>query len=228
VRVFRRRSADASGSPGQQPAAAPAAGPPAPGGGAANGVTSGTANGTASAAAGGADRAGVTAGKGRPTPKRSEAERRRRQPYSAPADRKAALQQTRSRDRDARSRKYAAMRRGEEWALAPKDKGPVRALARDYVDSRRRISEYYMYGLGVLVVLLFIPATRLFIDYLVLGVVLVMLAEGTLLGRQVLKLATERFPGERTRGVRLYAALRAMQIRKLRMPAPRVNPGDIV
>ena len=60
--------------------------------------------------------------------------------------------------------------------------GPVRALARDYVDSRRRISEYYMYGLGVLVVLLFLPATRLIVDYLVLGVVLIMLAEGTFLG----------------------------------------------
>jgi hypothetical protein len=120
------------------------------------------------------------------------------------------------------------MRKGEDWALAPKDKGPVRALARDLVDSRRRISEFYMYGLGALVVLLFIPATRLIVDYLVLGVVLIMLGEGTLLGRQVLKIAAQRYPGERTRGVRLYAGLRAMQIRKLRMPAPRVKPGDTV
>ncbi len=219
MRVFRRRSADAAGSPAAKPAS-----PGQDGGAAVGAAVDGTANGSAS----GPDRASVTAGKGRPTPKRSEAERRRRQPYSAPADRKAALAQTRGRDREARNRKYAAMRRGEEWALAPKDRGPVRALARDYVDSRRRISEYYMYGLGALVILLFIPATRLIVDYLVLGVVLIMLAEGTFLGRQVLKLAAERFPGERTRGVRLYAALRAMQIRKLRVPAPRVQPGDTV
>jgi Protein of unknown function (DUF3043) len=219
VRVFRRRSADAAGSPAPKP------GPPGQNGG---GPAGAAANGTANGTGGEPDRASVTAGKGRPTPKRSEAERRRRQPFSAPADRKAAVAQTRGRDREARNRKYAAMRRGEEWALAAKDRGPVRALARDYVDSRRRISEYYMYGLGVLVVLLFIPATRLIVDYLVLGVVLIMLAEGTFLGRQVLKLAAERFPGERTRGVRVYAALRAMQIRKLRMPAPRVQPGDTV
>jgi hypothetical protein len=223
VRVFRRRSADASGSPGQGPAAAPPSGSP----GQADGVQVG-AGGGANGTAGGADRARVTAGKGRPTPKRSEAERRRRQPYSAPADRKAAVAQTRGRDREARNRKYAAMRRGEEWALAPKDRGPVRALARDYVDSKRRVSEFYMYGLGVLVILLFLPATRLIVDYLVLGVVLVMLGEGILLGRQILRLAAERYPGERTRGVRMYAALRAMQIRKLRMPAPRVKPGDKV
>jgi len=228
VRVFRRRSADPAGSPGPGPAAAPNSESPAQADGAGVGTGNGTGNGPGIGTASGADRASVTAAKGRPTPKRSEAQRRRRQPYSAPADRKAAVQQTRTRDREARGRKYAAMRRGEEWALAPKDRGPVRALARDYVDSRRRISEYYMYGLGVLVVLLFIPATRLIVDYLVLGVVLVMLGEGTFLGRQVLKLAAERFPAERTRGVRVYAALRAMQIRKLRMPAPRVKPGDTI
>ena len=47
------------------------------------------------------------------------------------------------------------MRRGEEWAMPPRDRGPVKALARDYVDSKRRVSEYYMYGLLVLLVLLF-------------------------------------------------------------------------
>jgi hypothetical protein len=223
VRVFRRRSADAAGTSGQDPAAGPHPDSAARAGTVRVGTSNGTSNGTAGGAA---DRASVTAGKGRPTPKRSESERRRRHPVSAPADRKAASRQTRGRDKEERGRKYAAMRRGEEWALAAKDRGPVRALARDYVDSRRRISEYYMYGLGVLVVLLFLPATRLIVDYLVLGVVLIMLAEGTFLGRQIRKLAAERYPGEPTRGVKLYAGLRAMQIRKLRMPAPRVKPGD--
>jgi hypothetical protein len=213
VRVFPRRSADKSGSTGQELAAAPSPGDPGEAGG-------------VQVDAGGADRASVTAGKGRPTPKRSEAERRHRQPFSAPTDRKAATQQTRNRDKESRAKKYAAMRRGEEWALAVKDRGPVRALARDFVDSRRRLSEFYMYGLGVLVVLLFVPATRLFVDYVVLVIVLIMIGEGLYLGRQVLRLAAQRFPGERTRGVRLYAMLRAMQIRRLRMPAPRVKPGD--
>ena len=71
----------------------------------------------------------VTAGKGRPTPKRSEAERARR--YTAPGDRKEAMRQARGRDRQARGRKAEAMRRGEEWALPAKDRGPVRAQARD-------------------------------------------------------------------------------------------------
>lgn len=170
----------------------------------------------------------VTAAKGRPTPKRSEAEKRRRQPYSAPADRKAAVAQSRSQGRADRTKRYEAMRRGENWALPAKDRGPVRALARDVVDSRRRVSEFYMYIVGALVVLLFIPSLRLIVDYVVLAVIFVMLIEAGLLGRQVRKLAAQRFPGERTKGLTVYSALRAMQIRALRTPKPRVKPGDKV
>lgn len=170
----------------------------------------------------------VTAAKGRPTPKRSEAEKRRRQPYSAPADRKAAVAQSRSQGRADRTKRYEAMRRGENWALPAKDRGPVRALARDVVDSRRRVSEFYMYIVGALVVLLFIPSLRTIVDYVVLAVIFVMLIEAGFLGRQVRKLAAQRFPGERTKGLTVYSALRAMQIRALRTPKPRVKVGDKV
>ncbi len=175
-------------------------------------------------------RPGTTAGKGRPTPKRSEVERRRRQPYTAPADRKAAATQNRGQDRSARQRRMAAMRNGEEWALPPKDKGPVRALARDIVDSRRGISEYYLYGVFIMVAVLFLPALRgtLVVDYIVLTILAVILGEGWYVGRKVLRLAQQRYPGESTRGVRLYAAMRGTQIRRMRMPSPRVKPGHKV
>lgn len=170
----------------------------------------------------------VTAGKGRPTPKRSEAERRRRQPYTAPKDRKEASRVSRDRQRADRSRRMEAVRRGEEWALPPRDRGPGKALARDYVDSKRRVSEYYMYGLLVLLVLLFVPSTivKSIVPLLVLAAVLVMAFEGIYLGRKVKSLAAQRLPGESTRGLSLYAAMRALQIRRLRVPKPRVKPGD--
>ena len=169
----------------------------------------------------------VTAGKGRPTPKRSEAERRRR-PYTAPKDRKEASRVSRDRQRTDRARRTEALRRGEEWALPARDRGPVKALARDYVDSKRRISEYYMYGLLVLLVLLFIPSliVKTIVPLLVLSAVLVMAIEGVYIGRRVKAVAAQRLPGESTRGLALYAAMRALQIRKLRVPKPRVSPGD--
>jgi DUF3043 family protein len=169
-----------------------------------------------------------TAGKGRPTPKRSDAERRRRQPYTAPKDRKEASRTSRDRQRADRTRRMEAVRRGEEWALPPRDRGPVKALARDYVDSKRRVSEYYMYGLLVLLVLLFIPSVvvKSIVPVLVLSAVVVMAIEGVFIGRRVKALAAQRLPGESTRGLGLYAGMRALQIRRLRVPKPRVNPGD--
>ncbi len=203
--MFRRRSADAAELPDQadQDAQSQPAAEAAP------------------------ERPSQTQSKGRPTPKRSEAERRRRQPYSAPADRKAAGQQSRDRDRAARARKTEAMRRGESWALPRKDQGQVRALARDYVDSRRSISEYYMFGVLVLVVLLFLPALRksAVIDYAVLLILAVIVIESILVSGRVIKLAQQRFPGESTRGLRMYVAVRNTQFRRLRMPTPRVKPG---
>jgi hypothetical protein len=175
----------------------------------------------------------VTASKGRPTPKRSEAERRRRQPYTAPKDRKEAARAGRDRQRSDRTRRMEAVRRGEEWALPPRDRGPVKALARDYVDSKRRISEYYMYGLLVLLVLLLVvplftraTITQTLVPPLVLAAVLIMGIEGIFIGRKVKSLAAKRLPGESTRGLALYSAMRALQIRKLRVPKPRVKPGD--
>jgi hypothetical protein len=204
--VFRRRSADAAELPDQadqdaqsQPAAEAAS-----------------------------ERSSQTQSKGRPTPKRSEAERRRRQPYSAPADRKAAGQQSRDRDRASRARRNEAMRRGENWALPRKDQGPVRALARDYVDSRRSLSEYYMFGVLVLVVLLFVPALRksAAIDYAVLLILAVIVTESIIVSGRVIRLVHERLPGESTQGLRMYVAIRGTQLRRLRMPAPRVKPGN--
>jgi Protein of unknown function (DUF3043) len=170
----------------------------------------------------------VTASKGRPTPKRSEAERRRRQPYSAPKDRKEASRVQRVRSREDRNRRVEAVRRGEEWALPARDRGPVKALVRDYVDSRRRISEYYMYGLVVLLVLLFFRSSvvQTIVPVLVLAAVLIMFVEGAFLARHARALVQERLPGQSTRGISLYTAMRALQIRRLRVPKPRINVGD--
>jgi hypothetical protein len=85
-----------------------------------------------------------------------------------------------------------------------------------------------MYGLLVLLVLLFIraPIVQTIVPLLVLGAVLIMAIEGILIGRRVKSLAAERLPGQSTRGLALYSAMRALQIRRLRVPKPRVKPGD--
>ena len=173
---------------------------------------------------------GLTPPKGAPTPKRSAAQASRRQPYQAPADRKAANQQARQRDKASRARRTDAYQRGEQWALPRKDQGPVRALARDVVDARRGIGEYYMAMVLVLIVLLVLPgsATKVIAVVLVVFLLLVMLVEGWYVGAKVKRLAAERFPGQSTHGVIMYTIMRGISMRRMRMPKPRVNRGDKV
>jgi len=64
------------------------------------------------------------------------------------------------------------------------------------------------------------------VPILVTVAVLIMLVEGIFIGRQARALAERRLPAESTHGVRMYAAMRALQIRQLRMPKPRIKPGQ--
>jgi hypothetical protein len=171
-------------------------------------------------------------GKGRPTPKRREAERNRYQSITggtsggrggargAPADKNAT--------RTERARRYEAMKRGEDWALGPRDRGPARKLARDWVDSHRRPSEYYMYVLIVLLIALLSRNKTLntYVSPLVLVLIVVILIDGYFIRRALHRLVAERLPGESARGLTVYAVMRALQIRRFRTPAPRVKPGD--
>jgi hypothetical protein len=173
------------------------------------------------------------AAKGRPTPKRSEAERNRRQPITGSGSRSRApaaprTPEEKARARGDRARKYEAMKQGEAWALNPRDRGPAKALARDYIDSKRRISEYYMYILVVLLAAVFLrnKTEQQYISPLVLVLVVVILLDAQIIRRSLRRLVAERLPGESTRGLTMYAVMRALQIRRFRMPAPRVRPGD--
>lgn len=215
------------------------------------GATDGTAQGSRGAQGPGAsanetersapkERGTAEAKKGRPTPKRSEAERNRYQPItgargsgsrtgtSRPAGPRTP--EDKDRARTERGRRMDAMKRGEEWALGPRDRGPARKLARDYVDAHRRPSEFYMYVLILLLAALLSrnKALNSAVSYLVMAMIAVIVVDGLLLRRALGKLVAQRLPGESTRGLTMYAVMRALQIRRWRMPAPRVKPGDKV
>ena len=61
---------------------------------------------------------------------------------------------------------------------------------------------------------------------LVLTAMLTVVLEGVITSRRVRKIAAERYPGEPTKGVGFYAIIRSAQIRRLRLPPPRVKRGD--
>jgi hypothetical protein len=166
--------------------------------------------------------------KGRPTPKRSVAEANRRQPIAGSRPAAPRTPEDKAKARTQRATRYDAMKRGESWALNPRDRGAPRALARDYIDSKRRISEYYMYILVILLATVFLRSTAAsaIVSPLVLVLVLVIVVDAMLIRRALNRLVAERLPGESTRGLTMYATMRALQIRRFRVPSPRVQPGD--
>ena len=175
-------------------------------------------------------RSPAEAAKGRPTPKRSVAEAKRRQPIAGSSRAPAAprTKEEKAKARTNRTTRYEAMRRGEAWALNPRDRGPGRALARDYVDSKRRVSEYYMYILVVLLAAVFVRSSsaQAIISPLVLVLIVIIVIDASLIRRSLHKLMAERLPNEPTKGLTTYSVMRALQIRRFRVPVPRVHPGD--
>ena len=181
------------------------------------------------------------AGKGRPTPKRSAAESNRYRtltgsttsgrgkPAPAAPGRKLTPEE-KTRARDDRSKQLQAMRRGEEWALGPRDRGPGKKLARDYVDAHRRPMEFYMYALIILIIALFAGRSHSglanYMQLFLLVIIAIIAVDAYFLRRSIMKVVHERLPGESTRGLAFYAIMRALQLRRFRTPAPRLRPGD--
>jgi hypothetical protein len=176
-------------------------------------------------------------GKGRPTPSRKEAEARNRRPLlGAPPppkgatreERKASRQARNATVREERARVRAAQARGDESALAPKDRGPVRRYVRDYVDARRNFGEYFLpVALFALVVgVINVPVARLLSLALLYVFVVVIAVDSFLLNRKVKKLTAEKFAGRSNAGVGTYAMMRALQFRRGRMPKVQVERGQ--
>lgn len=188
----------------------------------------------------------TTAPKGRPTPKRSEAARKRGPVAPAPTtaaearkrkklNRQSLTKDERKADKLVRraemSERREKMMAGDDAYLLPRDKGPVRRLARDVVDARRNVLGLFMpLALGMVFVMLSVPslAAQGLLSYGMLVLVVVMVVDGVFIGRRVNKLVGERYPDHGETGWKLgfYAASRASQLRRMRAPRPQVNRGD--
>lgn len=173
-----------------------------------------------------------TEGKGRPTPKRRDAEKNRRQTITAPRDRKEAARQYRERQAKDRAKARDGMAKGDPRYLPRRDQGEVRAMVRDFIDSRRTLLEYFMYAVILLLVLdIALPSNSIKAVVITFGMpilLIIMVAEGLTLAFRANRLARSRFPDETfgTGSLGWYTATRAMQMRRFRMPAPRLKPGQ--
>ncbi|MFJ2826252.1 DUF3043 domain-containing protein [Streptomyces sp. NPDC087263] len=184
-----------------------------------------------------ADKAGVTdskqtrdpqAPKGRPTPKRSEAQTQRRSVANTPTTRKEASKRQRDDRRSAMERQRAALASGDERYLPARDKGPVRKFARDFVDSRFCIAEFFLPLAVVILVLSMVRVGSLQNIALLLWlvVILMIVVDSVGIAIRLKKQLNTRYPDLPKKGAVPYALMRTLQMRRLRLPKPQVKRGE--
>lgn len=158
--------------------------------------------------------------KSAPTPSRREAEAARRErlnPTLTPKEARRKQREAQNALRDARFREA--------------ESAPGKVLMRDFVDARKGLAAWSMpllmgtlalslvagsFGTGAV-------AMVSYFTWLLMGMIALDLF---LMWRQFRKLAAERLPDTPLKGLLAYGINRSINLRRLRMPAPRVKPGD--
>ncbi len=167
-------------------------------------------------------------GKGRPTPPRREREAANKRPL-VPNDRKEAARQNRAKMASVREKARIGLANGEERYLPARDKGPQRRFVRDWVDARFSVGELFLPLMVLLIIATFIPSYEVQVYAMLTMYVFIalMVLDVVLLGFIVRRKIAAKFGADKVeRGLRWYAAMRALQFRKLRLPKPMVKRGQ--
>ena len=166
--------------------------------------------------------------KGRPTPKRKEAQASTKISSLAPASTKIEKKRAKDAARAARMSQRAAYLRGDESALPARDRGVEKRFVRNYIDSRRSIGEYFLPIIGFVLILSLIPVSTFAVAGIAImySVLLVSIFDGIFLSRKIKAEVTKRFPDKSTKGLGIYGWLRSTQMRRMRAPKPQVKPGE--
>lgn len=169
--------------------------------------------------------ASYTPKKGRPTPTRAEQEAARKRPLADNS--KEAKDRRKAEMREARMAANAGYQRGEEKYLPPRDKGPQRRWVRDFVDSKRRVEATLMYAAIPVLIGTYtgIPRVQEISMLLFFALAAATILSAIMLSGRVKKLARAKWGDETQKGLGLYAALRAIQPRRLRAPRPQIELG---
>jgi hypothetical protein len=168
--------------------------------------------------------------KGRPTPSRREAEAANKARAKVPRTRKELNAAKRNARADSSAKMRQAMKTGDDRYLPPRDQGPARRFVRDYVDSSFLLLELMLPAMIVFLVFGYSGSTTLagYANLALPAMLLVVLVEGFRLRGRLRKELTRRFPDDPNaqKGATMYAVMRGLQVRFLRMPKPQVKMGQ--
>ncbi|MDP9181238.1 MAG: DUF3043 domain-containing protein [Actinomycetota bacterium] len=169
-----------------------------------------------------------TTGKGRPTPKRSDAQKKRGGPVAPPpTSRRQAAKQLRAKQADNRQRVRKGSLAGDERALLKRDQGPVRKLVRDIIDGRRSLG-WVLLPIALVVVVSGIAKNEN-LQQVTFAIWLASLAavaiDMTFVAIDIRRSIKTSFPAEhKLRGHVAYGLMRTTVMRRFRVPRPTVHP----
>ncbi|KFF31295.1 DUF3043 domain-containing protein [Bifidobacterium bombi] len=166
--------------------------------------------------------------KGRPTPKRREAQAKNIHPL-VPKNRKAEAKAAKKRMREKEDAQYEAMRTGDIANMPRSERLPWRIYIRDYVDARFNIEEFFIPVMfAALIAEMVVMAFSIAASYIIMIALYVYIIVGIIdlfvMWQGLKKKLIEKY-GEKAvaKGMRScsYACNRAIQLRRWRVPKPR-------
>ena len=171
--------------------------------------------------------AGTPTGKGQPTPSRRVQEAANKRPL-VPDDRKLAAKQARAKSAESRERARLGMAAGEDKYLPLRERGPQKRFARDYIDARFNVGEFMIPVMFLVILLTFFPdpSVQTYGILALWAFFLVAIVDCIVLGFILTKKIEAKFGADRAERVRWYAAMRALQLRVMRLPKPQVKRGQ--
>jgi hypothetical protein len=172
-----------------------------------------------------------TVGKGHPTPSRKEAQAQRKHTLKVSSDPKAAKKEAKARAAQERQASRAALLAGDESALPTRDAGPVKRFVRDYIDGRWAAAELFMPLALIVLVVGFLPwqswgmvNAQGYVSMLWLILTMFIVVDTTLLMMRMRRELKKQWPSDADRkGATFYGLMRVLQIRRLRLPPPRIR-----
>ena len=170
------------------------------------------------------------AGKGRPTPKRKEAQAQNLRPL-VPKDSKEQRKRAKARIRERENIEYEAMRTGDLQHMPKAERLPWRVYTRDYIDARFNIGEFFIpVALVILIASVILtavypnPVVTLILMTVLYVYLFAIVIDVVVMWRKLKKLLIAKY-GEQSvaKGMRTgsYAWSRAIQLRRWRLPKPR-------
>jgi len=166
--------------------------------------------------------------KGRPTPSRRQAEAANKARAKVPRTRKEQAAARRLARTESSGKMRQAMKTGDDRYLPARDQGPVRKFIRDYIDSSFWMLELMLPAMVVFLVFGYSGNATLasYANLALPAMLLVVLFEAFRMRGKLRKELTRRFPDDAQKGATMYAVMRALQVRFLRMPKPQVKVGQ--